>query len=71
MINGVSESDLLEYRFEKKLHCHAHEFGDRDENFVRQRMEKSIALLDLAVASIEEWSDIRKSHHGETRIGYR
>jgi len=71
MVGGVSENDLLEYRFDNKLHCHAHEFGDRNDNFVRQRMEQSIALLDLAVASIEQWSDARISRYGETRIGYR
>lgn len=71
MAGGVSEKDLLEYRFNNKLHCHAHEFGDRNDNFVRQRMERSIDLLDLAVASIEQWSDARISRYGETRIGYR
>lgn len=71
MVGGISENDLLEYRFDNKLHCHAHEFGDRNDNFVRQRMEQSIALLDLAVASIEQWSDARISRYGETRIGYR
>lgn len=34
MINGVSESDFLEYWFEKKLYCYVYEFGDCDENFV-------------------------------------
>jgi len=71
MVGGISENDLLEYRFDNKLHCHAHEFGDRNDNFVRQRMEQSIALLDLAVASIELWSNARASRYGETRIGYR
>lgn len=71
MVGGVSENDLLEYRFDNKLHCQAHEFGDRNDNFVRQRMEQSSALLDLAVVLIEQWSDARISRYGETRIGYR
>ncbi|WP_205629844.1 AAA family ATPase [Dechloromonas denitrificans] len=71
MLGGVSENDLLEYRFDNKLHCQAHEFGDRQDDFVRQRMEKSTTLLDLAVASIEQWSNARASRYGETRIGYR
>lgn len=71
MVGGVSDDDLLEFRFDNKLHCHAHEFGDRNDNFVRQRMEQSIDLLNLAVASIEQWSDARISRYGETRIGYR
>ena len=71
MAGGVGEADLLEFRFDKKLHCHDHEFGDSHEGFVRQRMEQSSALLDLAVASIEQWSDARISRYGETRTGYR
>lgn len=71
MVGGISDDDLLEFRFDKKFHCHAHEFGDRNDNFVRQRMEQSIDLLNLAVASIEQWSDARISRYGETRIGYR
>ncbi len=70
MVGGVSDDDLLEFRFDNKLHCHAHEFGDRNDNFVRQRMEQSIDLLNLAVASIEQWSDARISRYGESRIGY-
>lgn len=69
--DGVSDENLLEYRFDNKLRCHAHEFGDRNDNFVRQRMEQSTALLDLALESIERWSHIRTSRYSETRIGYR
>ncbi|WP_434514695.1 AAA family ATPase [Dechloromonas sp. ARDL1] len=69
--DGVSDEDLLEYSFDSKLRCHAHEFGDSEENLLRQRMEKSTALLDLALNSIERWSNVRLSRYGETRIGYR
>ena len=69
--DGVSDEHLLEYRFDNKLRCNAHEFGDRNDNFVRQRMEQSSALLNLAVDSIERWSIVRASRYGETRIGYR
>lgn len=69
--DGVSDEDLLEYRFDNKLRCDAHEFGDRDDNFLRQRMEQSTAFLDLALKSIERWSNIRTSRYGETRIDYR
>ena len=65
MVGGVSDDDLLEFRFDNKLHCHAHKFGDRNDNFVRQRMEQSIDLLNLAVAAIEQWSDARISRSGE------
>lgn len=69
--DGVSDKDLLEFRFDNKLRCRAHEFGDREESFIRQRMEQSTALLDLTLCSLERWSDIRSSHYGETRVGYR
>lgn len=69
--DGVSDDDLLEFRFDNKLRCKPHEFGDREENFIRQRMKQSTALLDLALESIEHWSNVRTSRHGETRISYR
>ncbi|MDO8989475.1 MAG: ATP-binding protein [Sideroxyarcus sp.] len=69
--DGISDEDLLEYRFDRKLRCHAHEFGDQEGNFVRQRMEQSTALLDLALESVERWSYVHTSRNGETRIGYR
>ena len=71
MTDGISDKDLLEFRFDNKLRCHAHEFGDREENFIRQRMEQSTVLLDLALGSIERWSNVRTSRYGGTRIGYR
>lgn len=69
--DDVSDEDLLEFRFDNKLRCHAHEFGDREESFIRQCMEQSSALLDLALSSIERWSNIHSSRYGEARIGYR
>lgn len=71
MTGGISDEDLLEFRFDKKLRCAAHEFGDRNDNFVRQRMEQSTALLDSALEAIERWSNVRASRYGETRVGYR
>jgi hypothetical protein len=70
MAGDISDQDLVEYRFDSKLRCNAHEFGDRDYNFVRQRMERSSALLDLVFESIERWSNVRASRYGGTRIGY-
>lgn len=69
--NGVSDEDLLEFRFDNKLRCHAHEFGDREESFIRQRINQSTALLDLAMASIERWSNARSARYGGTQGGYR
>jgi ATPase family associated with various cellular activities (AAA) len=69
--DDISDEDLIEFSFNIKLHIHAHEFGDREENFIRHRMEQSTALLNLALDSIERWSAIRASIYGETRVGYR
>lgn len=71
MSDGISDEDLLQFRFDNKLRCQAHEFGNRHDNFINQRMEQSSVLLDLALESIEHWSNVRTSRYGETHIGYR
>lgn len=71
MVGGASDDDLLEYRFDNKLRCQAHKFGEPNNNFIRQRMEQSTDLLDMAVASIEQWSNAHISHYGEAHVGYR
>ena len=67
----ISEDDVLEFDFSEKLHCQPHEFGDKNNYFLAQRMVQSTALLDLALESIEQWSEIRSVRNGETGIGYR
>jgi hypothetical protein len=57
----VNDQDVCAFGFDKKLRCQAHEFGDSKDNFLLHRMQYSTALLDLAVASIERWSDIKRS----------
>lgn len=69
--DGISDDDLLEFRFDNKLRCNSYEFSDREEDFLRLRMKQSAALLDLAIDSIEHWSNVRASRYGKTRIGYR
>lgn len=66
----VSEEDVCAYRFDKKLHCQPHEFGDRNDKFLANRMQKSTALLNLAVATIERWSQVKRSRFGETPTSY-
>jgi len=67
----ISEDDIVKFNFDNKLHCQPHEFGDKNDNFLAQRMMQSTVLLDLALESIEQWSQIKLEHYGETRIGYR
>ncbi|AUT50173.1 AAA family ATPase [Achromobacter sp. AONIH1] len=69
--DDVTDEDLAEFRFDKKLRCNSHDFGDSDKNFFRQRMEQSTTLLDLVVESIERWSDVRESRYSEKCIRYR
>jgi hypothetical protein len=67
----ISEDEVMKFHFDKKLHCQPHEFGDKNENFLKQRMVQSTTLLDLALETIEQWSQTQSAHYGETRIGYR
>ncbi len=68
---NISEDDVMEFHFGNKLHCQPHEFGDRNDNFLKKRMVQSAALLDLALEAIEQWSQIQSARNGATRIGYR
>uniref|UniRef100_E6QXB9 AAA+ ATPase domain-containing protein n=1 Tax=mine drainage metagenome TaxID=410659 RepID=E6QXB9_9ZZZZ len=68
---GISDDDVIGFQFDNKLHCQSHEFGNSNDNFFRQRMEQSTALLDLALESIEQWSRVKSSRYGNTRMGYR
>lgn len=67
----INEDDVIKYRFDKKLHCQPYEFGDKNDDFLARQMVKSTALLELALDTIEQWSEIKSARHGETRIGYR
>lgn len=65
----IHDNDALEFEFGNKLHCQAHEFGDRNDNFLLQRMEQSSALLDMAIQSVEHWSHSRISGKGSWMAG--
>jgi hypothetical protein len=60
----ISEEDAATFHFNQKLHCQPHEFGDRKKNFLASRMRASASLLDLAIASIEQWSNARSRRYG-------
>lgn len=67
----ICEDDVMKYHFGNKLHCQPHEFGDKNDNFLKQRMVQSITLFDLALETIEQWSQIQAARYGDARIGYR
>lgn len=66
---GINDDDVIEFRFDNKLRCQPHEFGNSNDNFFRQRMEQSSALLNLAIQSIEQWSHSRISNKGSWMAG--
>ena len=67
---GISNEDVLEYHFGKKLQCQSHEFGNSHDKFLANRMQKSTALLDMAIASIEQWSQIKRLRYGDAPVSY-
>jgi len=71
IVGGIQKDDVIKYRFDNKLHCQPHEFGNSNNNFLHDRMMQSTTLLNLALKSIEQWSGIQSLHYGNTRIGYR
>lgn len=66
----ISDEDVLEYHFGSKLHCQPHEFGSDKDKFLADRMQKSTTLLEVAIASIEQWSQIKQSRYGYTPASY-
>ncbi len=66
----ITEEDVIGFRFDNKLHCQSHEFGNSNGNFLLQRMWQSTTLLDLALKSIEQWSLIKSSRYDNTCMGY-
>lgn len=64
----IKEEDLLKYHFDHKLKCGLTEFASND--FLCQRMLKSEHLLDLAIASIEQWSFILSKRYHNNRDWY-
>lgn len=66
----ITQEAVIELHFDNKLRCDSHEFGTGNENFLPNRMQQSPVLLDLAIHSIEEWSQIRRTHFGNHHSSY-
>lgn len=66
----VGEEDVLKFNIDNKLHCQPYDLGN-DKKLLKQQMVKSTVLLNLALETIEQWSQIQFRHYGATRIGYR
>jgi hypothetical protein len=61
--SDINDKNVREYLFNNKLHCKSHEFGNNRKNFLKERLKNSVKLLDLAINSIEEWSQINSSNY--------
>ncbi len=55
----ITDDDALKEQFGDKLHCTPHEFGDSNNQFLREQMKKSVGLLDLTLQTVEQWSRAR------------
>lgn len=71
MTSEIDEESILQHRFGDKLRCQPYEFGPKRERFLIDRMVHSISLLDLALSTVEYWSQVRTQSYGETRVGFR
>jgi hypothetical protein len=65
----IKEEDAVGLSIGDKIHCEQYDFGN-DENFFANRMRESTTLLDMALASIEQWSQLRIQKYKITRINY-
>lgn len=66
----INDEDVNKFRFDDKLHCQPHEFGNSGDKFLLERMKQSTMLLDLALESIEKWSQIKQAPYGDTLQGH-
>ncbi|KIG04112.1 AAA ATPase central domain protein [Burkholderia sp. MR1] len=66
----ICDADLLAFKLGNKLHCQPHEFGKSGGTFIAARMKQSTDLLDMAVATIERWSAIRRADREDTPTSY-
>jgi hypothetical protein len=71
VVGDISEDDLMKSHLGNKLHCQVLQNEESKKDYIKQRMLDSTVLLDLALQTIEQWSQINGVHHGSTRIGYR
>lgn len=65
----ITDEDVLGHSFVNKLHCRPHEFSDKNDSPLKQRMIASIELLDLIINSIENWTALRVSEQGPWKAG--
>jgi hypothetical protein len=67
----VSDDEVLNNNLNRKLYCRPHEFGDGNKNFFGHSMKSLPKLLDLALQSIEHWSQILATRYDGNVTTYR
>lgn len=55
----LTDEAIRSYQLGKKLRCQPHDLDDQKPDFLAQRMKQSTVLLDLAIADVERWSQLR------------
>ncbi|MFN9629145.1 MAG: AAA family ATPase [Cyanobacteriota bacterium] len=71
MTRDVNYIDVNDYNTINKLRCRPDEFGDRNDDFLTQRMTNSTTLLNLAINTLEEWSEARDTQRRQKKIEIR
>lgn len=65
MVGHISDDEVHGYDFEEKIRCHSHEFGNNgNDAFLVDLMKRSEKLLDLAVDTVERWSQLIEVKYG-------
>lgn len=56
IIQDIDTAKIEYFYLRDHLRCSSHEFGEHGNQFLKSRFQQSTLLLDLAIKSIEEWS---------------
>ena len=68
--SDVTDENVGDFPFANHLHCGPDEFGNANDGFLSKRMVASTDLLDLSVAAIEHWSQIKRAKYYSTTSGF-
>jgi len=71
VVGDIGEDNFVKSHLGSKLHCQVLQNEESKKDYLKQRMLGSTVLLDLALQTIEQWSQLNEVYHCQTRIGYR
>ncbi|MBW3531027.1 AAA family ATPase [Shewanella sp. NKUCC06_TVS] len=70
IVADVTDEVVSRLNIDRKIHCQPHDFARNNNNFLKERMLHSVALIDLALNTIDQWHNEMSMRYGKTRIGY-